>query len=77
MKKIALFLLAVMMVFSLSACAGEKEEEGTERIGSFQDSENETLTSQDIKPASGVESNEHPTGEVTDVSLTGSRSEGE
>ena len=59
MKKIALILLAVMMVLSLAACAGGNEPAGTNSAGPSQASTNEASTpdsfSTDSEPSSGPE----------------------
>ena len=58
-KKIALILLAVMMVLSLAACAGGNEPAGTNSAGPSQASTNEASTpdsfSTDSEPSSGPE----------------------
>lgn len=59
MKKIALILLAVVMVLSLAACAGGNEPAGTNSAGSSQTSTNEDSTpdtsSTDSEPSSEPE----------------------
>lgn len=75
MKKIALIFLAVMVMFTLSACADGKKQERTDTIVSSRGSGNENQTSQDVQPVSGAESDEHQTGEAPVASLTDAGSE--
>lgn len=76
MKKTALILLAVMMTLVLSACAGGKEQEQAENIGSLQDAEHETLTSDNDQPVPAAEGNGQPSGETAEMPSTGAEPDG-
>ena len=73
MKKTALILLAVMMTLVLSACAGGKEQ--AENIGSLQDTEHETLTSENDQPVPAAEGDDQPSGETAETSSSGAEPE--
>lgn len=72
MRKIALILFAVVMMLSLSACAGGNESAGTNSAGSSQTSTNEASTPDVSQTPSGAESDDKQPGETPDPSSTDS-----